>query len=406
MSKVVLAYSGGLDTSVCIPWLREEKGLDVIAFAADLGQGEDLEAIRQKALDSGAVQAVIKDMRREFVEEFVWPAVRAGAEYGHGYLLATALGRPLIARELCRIAAAEGATAIAHGCTGKGNDQVRFEAVAAAEAPHLKVIAPLREWDLKTREDEINYAAARGIPVPVTTASPYSIDQNLWGLAVECGVLEDPRREPPEDVYQWTTSPEAAPDQAESVELTFADGVPVALNGNCQDDPVQLVRTLNEIGGRHGVGRIDVVEDRVVGIKSREIYELPAGTIITAAHKALESLTLSRDVLAMQRELAKRYGELVYDGLWFSHLREALDAFFTATQAHVNGRARVKLYKGQATVIGRESDAALYDESLASYGAADTFDHAAAEGFIKLWTLPLRAEARARGRATARSNTD
>jgi argininosuccinate synthase len=398
MAKVILAYSGGLDTSVCIPWLKENKGLDVIAFSADLGQGEELSPLKEKAVKTGAEKCIILDLRKTFVEEFIWPAVRAGAHYG-GYLLATALGRPLIGRELCRIAREEGATAIAHGCTGKGNDQVRLESVAAARAPDLKVIAPLREWEMKTREEEIEYAQKRGIPVPVTKKSPYSLDVNLWGVSIEAGVLEDPMVTPPDDCYQWTTSPEKAPDEPEVVELTFAGGVPVMLNGAHEGDPLALISALNEIAGRHGVGRYDLVEDRTVGIKSREIYEAPAGFVIDMAHKGLEGLTLSKDVRAMQRVLAPRYGELVYNGFWFSDLREALDGFFKSSQARVNGRVKVQLYKGGARVIGRESDQSLYNLALASYGEEDAFDHKAAEGFIKLWTLPLRAEARARGEA-------
>ncbi len=397
MAKVVLAYSGGLDTSICIPWLKEHKGVEVIAFSADVGQGEDLTPLPEKAKKSGAVDIRIVDLRERFVSEYVWPALRAGALYGDGYLLATALSRPLIAAELVRIAAETGAEYVAHGCTGKGNDQVRIEAGVTALAPELKVIAPLREWDLLTRDEEIEYAEERGIPVPVTKKSPYSYDRNLWGISIECGVLEDPWERPPEDAYLLTKSPREAPDEPVEIEIGFEGGLPVSLDGEALGG-VELIERLNSLGAEHGVGRLDVIEDRLVGIKSREVYEAPAGAILDRAHKALEGLCLPKMVLEMQRVLALRYGRLVYNGLWFSLLREAMDGFFERTQAEVAGSARVGLFKGSATVTGRKSDRALYDKSLSTYDVGDRFDRAASEGFVKLWSLPLGVEGARRRR--------
>ena len=396
MARVVLAYSGGLDTSVCIPWLKETKGLDVIAFSANVGQGEELEPVGQKALSSGAISARVVDLEERFVEEFVWPSLRAGAMYGDGYYLATALSRPLIARELARIAEEEGAEFVAHGCTGKGNDQVRFEASIAALAPHLEVIAPVREWELTTREQEMDYAQKHDIPVPVTKKSPYSYDRNLWGVSIECGVLEDPWARPPEDAYVLTTSPERAPDSPVEVEIGFEAGLPTSLDGR-RLGGVELVGRLNELGASHGVGRLDVIEDRLVGIKSREIYEAPAAAILHAAHRSLEAMCLPKDVLEVQRTIALRYGQLVYNGLWFGLLRESFDRFFESTQSEVAGAARVRLYKGGVAVTGRRASRGLYDKSLSTYESGDTFDRTAAEGFVKLWSLPLRVEgARAR----------
>jgi argininosuccinate synthase len=391
MPKVVLAYSGGLDTSVCIPWLKEEKGLDVVAFSADVGQGEDLGPVREKALKTGAVSAHVVDLKERFVDEFVFPALRAGAVYGDGYHLATALSRPLIAAELVRIAEEEGAEFVAHGCTGKGNDQVRFEAGVAALAPHLKVIAPLREWDLLTREAEIEFAERHGIPVPVTKASPYSYDCNLWGVSIECGVLEDPWRGPPEDAYLLTRPVDKTPDAPAEVEIEFSEGVPVML-GEMRPGGVQLISELNELGAVHGVGRLDVIEDRLVGIKSREIYEAPAATILHAAHRAIEAMCLPKDVLTMQRRLALRYGELVYNGKWFSLLRESFDGFFERTQREVTGVARLRLHRGTVTVTGRRAEHGMYDKGMATYDVGDTFDRTASEGFVKLWSLPLKVE--------------
>jgi argininosuccinate synthase len=396
--KVVLAYSGGLDTSVCIPWLKEHKGAEVITFSADLGQGEELAPVRDKALKSGAVKVYIEDLRERFLTEFVWPALRARAAYSNGYLLATALGRPLIGAELVRVARENGADGVAHGCTGKGNDQVRIEAAARALAPELEVIAPLREWDMKSREEEIEYARKRGIPVPVSKKSPYSYDRNLWGQSIECGVLEDPWAAPPEDAYQMTADPQKAPEKAVRVELEFEKGVPVALDGK-RLSPVELVEKLNAVGGEHGVGRMDVVEDRLVGIKSREVYESPAGSIVYAAHRALVEVTVSRDLVNLAAPLSAEYGKLVYYGLWFSHQREALDGFFTALNRVVSGSVRLRLHKGSVVVEGRRSPESLYSERLATYTVEDVFDHSAAQGFIKLWCLPLAAEA---ARAQAR----
>jgi argininosuccinate synthase len=398
--KVVLAYSGGLDTSVIIPWLKEKKGAEVITFSADLGQGEELTPLRDKARQSGAVKACVEDLRERFLNDFVLPALRARAAYANGYLLATALGRPLIGRELVRVAREHGADAVAHGCTGKGNDQVRIEAAVRALAPELEVIAPVREWDFKSREEEIDYAAERGIPVPVTKQSPYSYDRNLWGLSIECGALEDPWTSPPEDAYQLSVSPEKAPAEPLRVEIEFEQGRPVALDGR-KLNPLELVGRLNELGGAHGVGRLDVVEDRLVGIKSREVYEAPAGTILFAAHKALVELTVSRDLIHLAAPLSAEYGRLVYYGLWFSPQREALDGFFAELNRPVCGTARVRLYKGSAVVEGRKSPLSLYQERLATYTAADEFDHSAAQGFIKLWCLPLAAEAARAGKLNA-----
>jgi argininosuccinate synthase len=397
MAKVVLAYSGGLDTSVCIPWLKEKKGLDVVAFSADVGQGENLAPLPEKARNSGAVDIRIVDLKDRFVSEYIWPSLRAGAVYGDGYLLATALGRPLIASELARIAEETGAEFIAHGCTGKGNDQVRFEASVAALAPHLKVIAPLREWDLRTRDEEIDYAKERGIPVPVTKASPYSYDRNLWGISIECGVLEDPWEGPPEDAYVLTKPPAEAPDEAVGIAIGFEAGLPVTLDGERMSG-VDLIEKLNAVGGEHGVGRLDVIEDRLVGIKSREVYEAPAAAIVHAAHRAVEAMCLPKHVIEMQRVLALRYGRLVYNGLWFGLLRESLDAFFESTQREVEGVARVRLYKGTAAVRGRRTDSGLYDKSLSTYDVGDAFDRSASEGFVKLWSLPLRVEGARRRR--------
>lgn len=397
MAKVVLAYSGGLDTSVCIPWFKEEKGLDVVAFSADVGQGEDLRPLPEKARSSGAVDIRIVDLKDRFVSEYIWPSLRAGAVYGDGYLLATALSRPLIASELVRIAEETGAEFIAHGCSGKGNDQVRFEASVAALAPHLKVIAPLREWDLRTRDEEIDYAKERGIPVPVTKSSPYSYDRNLWGVSIECGVLEDPWEGPPEDAYVLTKPAAEAPDAAVEIAIGFEAGLPVSL-GRQRMSGVDLIGKLNAVGGEHGVGRLDVIEDRLVGIKSREVYEAPAAAILHAAHRALEAMCLPKHVIEMQRVLALRYGRLVYNGLWFGLLREALDGFFERTQREVAGEARVRLHKGAVAVRGRRTDSGLYDKSLSTYDVGDAFDRSASEGFVKLWSLPLRVEGARRRR--------
>ena len=391
MSRVVLAYSGGLDTSVAIHWLKTHKGMAVVAFAANLGQGGDLESLRERALRTGAQSVHISDLREVFVSEYVFPALKANALYQGSYPLHTALGRPLIAKEQVRIALEEGCENIAHGCTGKGNDQVRFETGAAALAPHLRVIAPLREWEFRTREEEMDYAAANDIQVPTTKESPYSIDENLWGVSIECGELEDPWTAPPEEAYRMTVDPRQAPDEPADVVVGFDAGIPVSLNGAAMSG-IDLIAELNKIGGAHGVGRIDMVEDRLVGIKSREVYEGPAAVILLAAHRAIEQITLSKTVRQVQEQLAMEYSDLIYTGRWFTDLRDALAAFFDESQRYVTGEARVRLYKGQATVTGRKSPCSLYSEKLATYGAGDTFRHESADGFLDIYSLPIRAE--------------
>jgi argininosuccinate synthase len=391
MKKVILAYSGGVDTSVCVKWLIEEKGLEVITYSADLG-GNDINAseIREKALATGACKAVVEDLRDDFIEQYAMKALKAGAAYEGKYLLATALGRPLIARRVVEIADEEGASYAAHGCTGKGNDQVRFETAFSALDSRLKIIAPLREWTFKTREEEIEYAEIHGIPVSATKKSPYSIDMNIWGTSIECGVLEDPWKEPPPDVFKMTVDPAEAPNEPEYVEIGFSRGIPDEINGR-KKDLRGLIEELNSMGGKHGVGRVDMVENRLVGIKSREIYEAPAGLVLYSAHEALESLVLDRETAHFKTGISQKYGEIVYYGLWYSPLREALDGFIEKTQERVSGSVRLKLYKGSCSVVGRKSPNSLYDESLATYAQGDAFDHSAAEGFIKLWGLPFRS---------------
>jgi argininosuccinate synthase len=385
---VILAYSGGLDTSVAIKWLEERYGLQVVALAADLGQPGDMEAIRLKALETGAVDAVILDLKNTFAEEFVFPALQANALYEGKYPLATSLARPLIAAVVVEEAKRRGAAAVAHGCTGKGNDQVRFDLTTMALGPELKIIAPLREWSM-SREDEIAYAEEHGIPVPVTVESPYSVDENLWGRSCEAGVLEDPMLEPRDDAYEWTVAPAQAPDEPLYLEITFSSGRPTALDGE-EMGLVELTGKVNELGGKHGVGRIDMVENRLVGIKSREIYEAPAATILIEAHRALESLTLTRETMHFKPILEAKFAELVYFGLWYDPLRAALMAAVGSTQEKVSGRVRVKLFKGTCTVVGRESEYSLYDYALATYDRADEFNHRSSEGFIELWGLPLK----------------
>ncbi|MDQ7794804.1 MAG: argininosuccinate synthase [bacterium] len=399
MTKVVLAYSGGLDTSVAVRWLSERYACDVIALTVDVGQGAEVTQVRQKALAVGAVAAYSVDAREEFVREFAFRALRANAVYEGKYPLASALSRPLITRLLVETAEREGAEAIAHGCTGKGNDQVRFDVSAAALAPHLRVIAPVREWPL-SREEELEYAAERGIPVPIGKANPYSIDANLWGRSIECGVLEDPWREPPTDVYSLTRDAAGCPAEPTYVEIGFERGVPVSLDGS-RLDPVELVATLNQAAGEQGVGRIDHVENRLVGIKSREIYEAPAATALLAAHRDLEDLTLERETAHFKRGLADRYAELVYYGLWYSPLREALDAFVDKTQENVTGQVRMRMHRGQLAVVGRRSPFSLYDFSLATYDREDAYNHASAVGFIDLWGLPTRVQAQVRRAAAS-----
>jgi argininosuccinate synthase len=389
-TKIVVAYSGGLDTSVMVKWLLAQyPGAEVITATGDLGQKKELQGVREKALATGASKAFIKDLREEFVRDYVLPALRMGAMYEGAYPMATSLGRPLLSKYLVEIARQEGATHVAHGCTGKGNDQVRFEVSVAALAPDLKVLAPLREWEFKSREEEMEYAKRNGIPVGITLANPYSIDENLWGTAVECGVLEDPMVEPPADAYQRTVDPALAPDAPEYVELEFVEGVPVALNGAAMDT-VDLIQRLNDIAGSHGVGRIDLVENRLVGIKSREIYEAPAAVVLQFAHTELERLTLDRETFSMKSRLAIEYANLVYNGLWFTPLRKALDAFASESQKCVSGTVRVKLHRGTAVIAGRSSKYSLYNTQLATYTSEDTFDHKASEGFIKIFALPVK----------------
>jgi argininosuccinate synthase len=385
--KVVLAYSGGLDTSVCVKWL-ELQGAEVYALYLDLGQGEPATDVRAKALGIGAADAFVRDARAEFVEEYVAPAVRANALYGGKYPLFTALGRPLIAKKLVEAAREVGATHIAHGSTGKGNDQVRFDVTTASIAPDLTVVAPVRDWNM-SRPEEMTYAEEHGIPVPTTAESPYSVDANLWGRSIEAGPLEDPDHEPTEDVFELTTSPEDAPNTPQYVEIGFEEGLPASLEGE-ELALVDLIGELNTVAGAHGVGRIDMVEDRLVGIKSREIYEAPAAAAIIRAHQELETLTLTKDVLRFKASVEQRYAELTYDGLWFTPLKKALDAFIAETQNTVTGTVRLKLYKGSMTVAGRTAPRALYSKELATYDPNSTFDEAAAAGFIALWGLPAR----------------
>jgi len=391
--KIVLAYSGGLDTSVAIRWLKEERGYDVVALTVDVGMDRSREELQSRAMAAGASAYIWRDAQETFIRRFAFPALLAGARYQGHYPLATALSRPLIAREMVAVAKAEGATAVAHGCTGKGNDQVRLDVSVQALAPHLKIVAPLREWQMD-RESEIAYAEEHSIPVSVTRASPYSIDENLWGRSIETGVLEDPWVEPPVDVYAWTKSPAEAPDEPAYVEIGFDAGLPVSLDG-AATEPVALVKRLNELAGEHGVGRIDSIEDRLVGIKSREIYEAPAGITLLTAHEALEGLTLSKDQRRLKARIAQEYAELVYNGLWFSAHHQDLAAYIQSTQRHVTGTVRVKLHKGTATAVGRKSPKSLYDFSLATYDKGDSFDRTSAVGFINIWGLPVRVQAQA-----------
>ncbi|MDP3443377.1 MAG: argininosuccinate synthase [Ignavibacteria bacterium] len=388
-NKIVVAYSGGLDTSIMVHWLKNNYDAEIITITGNLGQKKDLIGLESKALKSGASKVYIEDLRKEFLEDFVFPALKAGAMYEEAYPMACSIGRPLLAKALVEVAKKEGANMIAHGCTGKGNDQVRFEVTAAALAPDLINLAPLRMWEFKSREEEIDYAAKHNIPVSVTKENPYSIDENIWGIAIECGVLEDPMMEPPADAYQITVSPEEAPDKVEEVTLEFVKGVPVSLNG-MEMDCVSLVDELNTIGGRNAIGRIDMIENRLVGIKSREVYEAPAATIIHFAHVELERLTLEKSVAHYKSLVAREYSNLIYNGLWYTPLREALQAFVDKTQENVTGMVKLKLYKGNVTISARTSPYSLYDPELATYTAADQFDHTAAEGFIKIYGLPYK----------------
>ncbi|VXD24921.1 argininosuccinate synthase [Planktothrix paucivesiculata] len=387
--KVVLAYSGGVDTSVCIPYLKNEFGVkEVITLAVDLGQGDELGPVQQKALDSGAVESLVINVQDRFVRDYAFPAIQANALYENRYPLATALARPLIAKTLVEVAEKYGADAIAHGCTGKGNDQVRFDVSIGALNPKLKILAPAREWGM-SREETIAYGEKFGIASPVKKSSPYSLDRNLLGIAIEAGPLEDPWTEPLEEVYAITKPISETPNEPEYIEIGFETGVPVSLNGEAMDG-VQLIGKLNEIAGNHGVGRLDMIENRLVGIKSREIYESPAMIVLIHAHRDLESLTLTADVTRYKRGIEETYSQLVYNGLWYSPLKAALDAFIQQTQERVAGVVRIKLFKGNATIVGRKSANSLYSLDLATYGSEDVFDHKAAEGFIYVWGLPTR----------------
>lgn len=384
--KVVLAYSGGLDTSCAIKWLRDQD-YEVIAFLADIGQEENTAQIKARAIQIGARKAYALDLKEEFVTDYIFPALKAGAIYEGKYLLATALSRPLIAKYQVQIAQQEKARAIAHGCTGKGNDQVRFEVTARLLDPRLETMAPVRMWEFKTRQEEIEYAKRHKIPMKVTTKNPYSIDKNVYGRSIECGILEDPWAEPPEEIYQMTVSPQQAPNRPTYVTIDFKGGLPIKIDGTAYS-PIHLISKLNELGGKNGIGRVDVIENRLVGIKSREIYENPAGTILHLSHEELESFTLDRETLHYKQLISQKYAELIYYGLWETPLRSQLDAYVTQTQKRVTGTIRLKLYKGNCTIVGRKSKFSLYREELATYGAKDKFDQKLAEGFIKIWAMP------------------
>ena len=389
--KIVLAYSGGPDTSVAIKWLKEKYDMDVIAVTIDVGNERDFTAVRQKALDTGAIKAVVIDAKELFVRHFIFPALQANALYEGQYPLATALSRPLMAKLLVDVAIEEKATAVAHGCTGKGNDQVRFEVGINALAPELKIIAPAREWGM-TREETIDYARKHGIPVPITVESPYSLDECLWGRAIECGILEDPWTEPPEDAFTWTKSPVNAPDKPVYIEIGFNKGIPVAIDGQ-EMDGISLIQQLNELAGEHGIGRIDHIENRLVGIKSREIYEAPAATVLLQAHQALEAMTLSKDQLRFKQKVAIECADIIYNGLWFSSLNRDLATYVLSTQRYVTGTVRLKLFKGHSMVVGRKSPKSLYSLGLATYDKGDEFDQSHAAGFIHIWGLPVRTQA-------------
>ncbi|WP_407272690.1 argininosuccinate synthase [Radiobacillus sp. PE A8.2] len=390
-NKIVLAYSGGLDTSVAIKWLQDKYNYDVIAVGLDVGEGKDLEFVKKKALDVGAIKSYTVDAKALFAEEYVLPALKANLLYEGKYPLVSALSRPLIAKVLVDIANKEGAVAVAHGCTGKGNDQVRFDVAFTALNPELKIVAPVREWKM-TRDEEIKYAQENNIPIPVDLDNPYSVDQNLWGRSNECGILEDPWAEAPKEAYELTVDPVDAPDKPEVIQITFEAGKPVSIDGKSL--PLhELILELNAIAGKHGVGRIDHVENRLVGIKSREIYECPAALTLIAAHQELEALTLTREVSQFKPTIEHKLAQCVYDGLWYSPLTDGLKAFIEQTQQYVSGTVKVKLYKGHAQVIGRESANSLYDFDLATYNKEDQFDHDAALGFIKLWGLPTKVHA-------------
>ena len=400
--KVVLAYSGGLDTSVAVKWLVDE-GYDVIAYCLDIGERKNLDFIKNKALQMGAIESYTVDAKEEFAQEFALIALQGHTFYEQSYPLVSALSRPLIAKKLVELAHQTGATTIAHGCTGKGNDQVRFEVAINSLDPNLKIIAPVREWKW-SREEEINYAKEKGVPIPADLDSPYSVDQNLWGRANECGILEDPWATPPEGAYELTASLEKAPNEADIIELTFVEGVPTAINGE-EMLLSDLILYLNDVAGKHGIGRIDHVENRLVGIKSREVYECPAAITLMTAHKELEDLTFVREVAHFKPTIENQLSQVIYDGLWFNPLTDALIAFLKSTQKYVNGIVRVKLFKGHAIVEGRKSANSLYNENLATYTSADTFDQDAAVGFIKLWGLPTKVNAEVQAEVAKKAET-
>jgi argininosuccinate synthase len=389
---IVLAYSGGLDTSIIVPWLKEHYDARIICVAGDIGQGDELEGVREKAITSGADECYIEDLRQEFVTDFIWPTLRAGAIYGRKYLLGTSMGRPLLARRQVEVARRIGADALAHGCTGKGNDQVRFELTYAAFAPELPVIAPWRVWDIRSREDAIAYAKKHNVPVTASKEKIYSRDRNIWHISHEGGVLEDPAQPPPADLFMLTTAPELAPNEPEEVSIGFSQGTPVAVNGTFLD-PVAIVATLNKIGGRHGIGRADIVEDRLVGMKSRGVYETPGGTLLYTAHSELEQLILDRRTLAAKDLIAPRYADIVYEGRWWTTEREAYDAFVNVTQERVTGGVTLRLFKGTISVVSRASEYALYDERFVTFGEDDVYQQADAGGFIRLYSLPSRVRA-------------
>ena len=400
MTKVVLAYSGGLDTSVIIPWLKENyQNCQVIAVCGDVGQGDELDIVYEKALKSGASKCYIVDLKKEFVKDFVWPVIKAGSKYEGKYLLGTSVARPLIAKALVDVAKKEGAQYICHGATGKGNDQVRFEVSIAALSPDTKIIAPWREWDIKSREDAIDYAKDHGIEVPVTKKRPYSMDRNVLHLSHEGGDLENPENEPIDDLCLICTRPEEAPDQAEYIVIDFEKGQPVAINGQKFDEPLALLEKANEIGAKHGIGILDMVENRLVGMKSRGIYETPGGTLLMEAHQLLESLTLDRDTASFKSHIAIKYAQLLYDGLWYTPLKQALDAFIDSTQETCTGQIKMKLYKGNCIPAGIKSPYSLYSEEIATFGEDDVYDQKDAEGFIHLFSLPLKTNVRMRAKS-------
>lgn len=397
--KVVLAYSGGLDTSAAIKWIADRYNMDVVALTVDVGNESDFTLIKEKALKVGAINSLVRDAKEEFVYGYILPALQADALYEGQYPLGTALSRPLMAKLLVDVAREEGASAIAHGCTGKGNDQVRFEVSINTLAPDLKIIAPAREWGM-TRQETIEYAERYNIPLPITLSSPYSVDENLWSRSIECGVMEDPWIEPPQDAFTWTKEPDEAPDKPVYLEITFDKGLPIAINGKSLD-AISIIKQLNELVGRHGIGRIDHVENRLVGIKSREIYEAPAALVLIQAHQALEMMTLAKDQLRFKQQVSQEYADLIYNGLWFSSMRHDLGAYINSTQRFVTGIVRLKLYKGACRVVGRKSDNSLYNHGLATYDKGDVFDQSASPGFIHIWGLPLKTQAQAQNSANS-----